>query len=449
MSELTIGLLSALLATNQPQAVSNLVQQNTGISITIPNPNDPAEKELQRLMDEDDAARAEIDKWIQDNNAFAKQGAAVPNAELNRRINERLAPVRQGYGNLLQQFPDFARGHLAYGSFLNELGDEEGGAAEYEKAAELDPKNPAAWNNLGNFHGHQGPVTNAFTDYAKAIELNPAEPIYYQNLATTVYLFRKDAMEFYGITEPQVFDKSLALYAKALALKPDDFPLATDLAQSYYGIKPLRTNDALVAWTNALNIAHDDVEREGVFIHLARVKIAVGRYDEARAHLNDVTNAMYDPLKTRLEHNLELREHPPTNAESAEVKMNLPEAATNIVPEPTNAPPAVADAAPVLTNTEIATTNLAEATTNNVVEAAPSTTITNLKPDLSNLVIRSGPVPRNNIVGTIILSNWPVGPTNSASASTNIVKISTNAADTFDKFMMAAPPPRPLPSPPK
>ena len=69
-----------------------------------------------------------------------------------------------------------------------------------------------------------------------------------------------------------MFDKALALYQQAMKLDPENFPLATDYAQSYYGIRPLRTNDALVAWTNALNIARDDVEREGVYLHLARIK---------------------------------------------------------------------------------------------------------------------------------------------------------------------------------
>ena len=50
MSDLTIGLLGALLATNQPLAVSNLVQQQTGISVAIVNPNDPTEQELHQLM---------------------------------------------------------------------------------------------------------------------------------------------------------------------------------------------------------------------------------------------------------------------------------------------------------------------------------------------------------------------------------------------------------------
>ena len=63
-----------------------------------------------------------------------------------------------------------------------------------------------------------------------------------------------------------------------------------------------------MAWTNALNIAHNDVEREGVFIHLARVKTAAGCFDEARAQLDAVTNAFYADLKNRLERNLAERE---------------------------------------------------------------------------------------------------------------------------------------------
>jgi tetratricopeptide (TPR) repeat protein len=328
VNDLTIGLLSALLATNQPQAVSNLIQQQTGASITIVNPNDPAEQELQKLMADDDASQNEVDKWIRDNNAFAAQGAGESKAELNKRIRARFESVRKGYEDFLKRYPNNVRGHLAYGSFLNDIGDEEAAMLQNETARQLDPKNPAAWNNLANYYGEHGPLTNAFTDYAKAIELNPREPVYYQNFATTVYLYRKDAREFYGINEQQVFDKALELYRKAVQLDPDNFPLATDYAQSYYGIKPLRTNDALVAWTNALNIAHDDVEREGVYIHFARIQMAAGRYAEARAQLDAVTNPMYADLKTRLERAVAQREHPQTNSVTEP---------TNSIPISTNA----------------------------------------------------------------------------------------------------------------
>lgn len=336
MSLLT-HLLSVLVATNSTAlAVSNEIHQATGIAVSVPDPNDPATQELKKLMADDDAAADEVDKWIRDNNDFTKAGAGVPNEELNKRIRERFTPVRKGYEDFLQRHPDSAPGYLAYGSFLNDIGDEDGAMAQYEKSRQLDPKNPAAWNNLANYYGEHSPVTNAFAYYAKASELNPAEPVYYQNLATTVYLFRKDAMSYYGITEPEVFNKALALYQQAMKLDPKNFPLATDYAMSYYGIRPLRTNDALLAWTNTLQLARDETEREGVYLHLARIKIYIGQYAEARAQLAAVTNADLADMKNHLERNANEQEHPATN--SAPVSPTLSVTQTNLVLTMTNLP---------------------------------------------------------------------------------------------------------------
>jgi len=329
VNELLIGLVGALIATNQPLAVSNVIQQHTGVSVALVNPNDPQEKELAELMSGDDAAMAEVDKWIRDNRAFAAQGAGETNEALNRRIRERFDSIRRSYEDFLRRYPDFARGHLAYSSFLNDIGDENAAGEQCEIAARLDPKNPAAWNQLANYCGEHGPITNAFIDYTKAIDLDPTEPVYYQNLATTVYLFRKDARAFYGIEEPQVFDKALALYRKAMQLDPQNFLLAADYAESYYGIHPLRTNDALAAWTNAFQIAHDDNEREGARIHLARVDIAAGHFAEARIQLNNVTNAAFADTRNRLERNLAEREKNVTNSATAGVATNRPAGLTN------------------------------------------------------------------------------------------------------------------------
>lgn len=304
MSNLLVGLVGALLATNQPAAVSNLVHQHTGAKIEITDPNDPVEKEFKQVMDADDTAQAEVDEWIQNNQKFAAKGAGESNAELNRRILARFEPVRKGYDDFLARHTNHARAHLAYAGFLQDIFDEEAAVPHMEKAREIEPQNPAPWNNLANHFGHYGDVKKSFAYYAKAIELDPTESIYHQNLGTTVYLFRKDAMEFYGINEQQVFDKALGIYAKARQLEPQDFPLATDVAQSFYGIRPLRTNDALVAWTNALNVARDDIEREGVHVHLARLKWMVGRTNEARLHLDAITNTMYAEIKDRITRNL-------------------------------------------------------------------------------------------------------------------------------------------------
>ena len=303
-----IGLLGALVSTNQPAALSNLLVQTTGVAVTVPDPSDPMEKEFQKLMADDDAAQAEVDQWIRDNQQFAAKGAGEPGPQLNRRIRERFEPVRKAYEDFLKRHPDHARAHVAYGSFLGDLNDEDGAQQHWEQAQTLNSRDPAVYNNLANLYGHHGPVKKAFEYYAKAIELNPIEPVYYHNFGTTVYLFRKDATEFYGITEQQVFDKALDLYQKALKLDPTNFPLATDVAQTFYGIKPTRTEDALKAWTNALSIAHDEIEREGVYIHLARFKLNAGRFPEARKHLNAVTNEMYADLKKRVARTLQDRE---------------------------------------------------------------------------------------------------------------------------------------------
>lgn len=362
-----------MLAIGQLSAQTNPAEQST-VTTIAGTTNSSAQQELDELMAEDDAAMDEVDGWIRTNNIQAANGSGEARVDLNQQINARLDVVRQKYEDFLKRYPNYAPGHLAYGSFLDDIGKEDLASVEFVTASQLDPKNPATWNDLANYYGEDGPITNAFIDYQKAIALDPTEPVYYENLATTVYVFRRDAMQYYQITEPQVFDKSLALYRKAIQLDPNDFELASDYAESYYGIKPLRTNDALIAWTNALNSAQTEVEREGVYIHFARIKIAAGRYEEARAQLAAVTNSMYDVLKNRLERNIVAKENPPTNA----VQTNLPgtnspaqtavtniqmeistnNEATNGIPALTNAPALSSNMISVMTNVSPAQTPL-------------------------------------------------------------------------------------------
>ena len=190
---------------------------------------------------------------------------------------------------------------------------------QWEKARQLDPRDPATWNNLANYYGHNGPVTKAFAYYAKAIELNPREPVYFQNFATTVYLFRMDATDYFNIPEQKVFDKALDLYRQALALDPTNFVLAADLAQSYYGIRPTRYDDAMAAWQVAEKVANDDIERQGVFLHYARLQINAGKFDEARRNLDKVTQPIHDVVKGRL-----VRKLADEEAKAKEIKAPAP-----------------------------------------------------------------------------------------------------------------------------
>jgi tetratricopeptide (TPR) repeat protein len=301
--------LGGVVAASQLPAATNLVVAPTNSPpATAPGAGGAVEKEFKQIMEADDAAQAEADQWIRENDEAAAKGAGVPSADLRRRIHDRFGPIRTAYEDFIQRHPDHARARVAYGSFLNDLQDEEGAQAQWEKALALNPKDPAVYNNLANLYGHVGPIKKAFEYYTKAIELNPREALYYDNFGTAVFLFRKDAMEFFAISEQQVFDKALDLYSKALKLDPTNFPLASDVAQTYYGIKPLRLEDALKAWTNTLALAHDEIEREGVYLHFARLKLQADRFTEVRAHLAAITNEMYAVLKSRISRNLDEQE---------------------------------------------------------------------------------------------------------------------------------------------
>ena len=54
------------MATNQPAAVSNFVARTTGISLAVADPNDPVEKEYKKLLELDDVAQEQVDKWIRE-----------------------------------------------------------------------------------------------------------------------------------------------------------------------------------------------------------------------------------------------------------------------------------------------------------------------------------------------------------------------------------------------
>ncbi len=297
MHDLAIGVLSALLASGSP----------IGVEWRELAAAAPADQEYDRLLVEDDTAMADVNRWMSENEAFRAVGGGVQNEELSAKIATRLQAVVAAYEEFLKRHPDHVEGRIAFGSFLNEVSEEDRAAEQWEKARLLNPKHPAPWNNLANHFGHNGPVTNAFAYYAKASELNPGEPIYYQNLATTVYLFRRDAEAYYGINEQQVFDKALALYRKALELGPGSFPVASDLAQTYYGITPFRLADAIAAWEAALKLAQTDLEKQGVFIHFARLQIRAGDFQGASNQLARVTLPQYEALKGRLYRSLEQR----------------------------------------------------------------------------------------------------------------------------------------------
>jgi len=165
-----IAILSALLCTSTLlAAATNQLEQATNSVALATSSNEAVELEYAKVMEADDAAQAEVDQWIRDNDEFVAKGAGLSKAQMKKRVTERLESVRKLYEDFLLRHPKHAQGHIAFGSFLNDLEEESAAKKEWETAAELDPKNPAPYNNLANGFAETGPITNAFAYYAKAI----------------------------------------------------------------------------------------------------------------------------------------------------------------------------------------------------------------------------------------------------------------------------------------
>lgn len=210
--------------------------------------------------------------------------------------------MRKGYEDLIQQHTNrviFA----SYASYLGETGEEHIAIEQLELARVIETNNPAIWNNLANLYGHNGDVKKSFAYYAKAIELEPTEPVYYHNFGTTSGFERCERALLHQ-RAASVRQAPSRFTAMRSGFIQKDFKLAADVAQTFYGIQPPRTDDALRAWTNAFQLAGDDVEREG-FTSILRVKWKAGRFDEARGHLNSVTNAENQDVKRRVLKSLE------------------------------------------------------------------------------------------------------------------------------------------------
>ncbi len=215
-------------------------------------------------MEDDDAAQAEVDQWIRDNDAAAAKGGGVPSADLKRRIRDRFEPIRRAYDDFIKRHPDHARARVAYGSFLSDLQDEDGAQEQWEKALALNPKDPAVYNNLANLLRPYRPGQEGLRVLRQSHRAEPAGAHLLSQLRRPPCICSaRTPWSFTASPSSRFMTKRSSSTARPSSSTPTNFPLASDVAQTYYGIKPLRLEDALKAWTNTLALAHDEIEREG------------------------------------------------------------------------------------------------------------------------------------------------------------------------------------------
>ncbi len=165
------------------------------------------------------------------------------------------------------------------------------------------PKQAAEyWNDWGTEYSRTGPMTNMFVCFLNAVRLMPHESTYHRNLATSLFMYRKDAKDFFGVDEAQVFSMSLREYRKARILEPDNFELAKELALAHYAIRPFRAEEALAEWDRVLVMAETKsaVEIEEIYLNLGRVNYMAARYAEAQKWLSKVKSPAHEDIRNIL-----------------------------------------------------------------------------------------------------------------------------------------------------
>ena len=270
-----------------------------------PEPTNPAENStdrLKKILIADNTVITDIAGWIEKSRKLQR----ISNSErefLTFRIRKRLDEIRQMYMSFLKDHPKHTKARIAYGSFLKHIDDRQGALGQWEKALADDPSNAAALNNIATHIGTiaiqnniRTRIPEAFLSLEKAIALAPKEALYHHNFATTLSLFRLDAMRHYKISAGEVTQRALTELGKGMELAPDNFEIAADRAETFLDIKPLPRQRVLQAWERARTIANQKIQRDWVNLQIAIVHLETGELDAAETNLNLVSKDAFQKL---------------------------------------------------------------------------------------------------------------------------------------------------------
>jgi tetratricopeptide (TPR) repeat protein len=181
VAELPAGLQQSAPNTNNAEAVRALRHQDPqweNVRLHLPDPATATEEQLETVADVLRARRFPEDA-----------------------LDYYLSALKRGGGNQVMLMNKIGVTQL-------ELRHTAVARAYFQRAIQLQKKDPVAWNNLGAVEYMDGRFATAISDYSRAIKLNKASAIYHSNLATALF-------------EEKKYKDARAHYKIALQLDPD------------------------------------------------------------------------------------------------------------------------------------------------------------------------------------------------------------------------------------
>ena len=210
---------------------------------------------------------------------------------------KRFDEAAASFQHMIDLEPKNPAGWNNRGVALHTLGRHQAALAYYDKALEIDPKSVHTWNNRGNSLGNLGRLEDALKSYEKALGIDPKDARAWHGRAHALAGLDRlvEALKSYEKAleiNPQYGEawngrggmlhllgrreEALACYDKALEIDPGFAHAWSNRGALLHGLK--RDEEALVCYDKALEIAP---EYAHTWYNRAAALQRVGRYQEA------------------------------------------------------------------------------------------------------------------------------------------------------------------------
>ncbi len=193
------------------------------------------------------------------------EGVVVTSETATEEVSETQEPkkeVKLPEKMTAQQYYEYGIEHIKKGGFDEAI-------AAWEKALELDPKMPVAYEKLGKAYYTQGKFDKAGQIYRRELELKPDDPMIYFSLGVV-----------YRMNEQ--FEDAVKMQMKALSLNPVLAIAYNELGLTY--CKQRKLDDAIASHKKALEL---DPKLGTAHNYLGVVYLLKGMSAEAEAEFNE------------------------------------------------------------------------------------------------------------------------------------------------------------------
>jgi tetratricopeptide (TPR) repeat protein len=206
-------------------------------------------------------------------------------------LRGELQAIINSYDVLIQENPEFAAAHAAYGMLLGKVGMTRAAVGILLKANQLDGDIPVVKNEIGRFLAEDGKLAEALPWITAAIKLEPEEPLYHYHLGKLLTEGRDELIATGEFTRAKLDEAMLQAFQRGAELAPDNMAYGYRAAEAYYDLEVPQWEEAFKAWGALEMRAKPGLEQQTIRLHAANVLAKLGRADHARALLITVTEA--------------------------------------------------------------------------------------------------------------------------------------------------------------